>query len=252
MLNDLAIVVHTCDKYEFCWDGWWKTFSRNWNFDLGIDIYFANEEKDVNFPKIKQLKTGKGTFTDRLRTAFNKIPHKYVIYWQEDMWMLEMIDNFEYHFNIFVEHNMDFLTFMYDVNKNYNNGFLKFHNESLNGEYLKYDIEKTPFVIVHQPTIYKKDFYLKYLQESETAEWSERDSTFMAKQDNYKKEIIGYNVIGLNYWYVPCCHSGKLVKYAENVVHGDFNISSHFKDIEIMDKDRIPVVFFNKPPKNKT
>ena len=92
MFKDLAIVVHTMDKYEFCWEGWYETFKRHWNFDLGIDIYFANEVKDVNFDGIIQLKTDIGEWSDRLDRAFNMIPHKNVLYWQEDMWMLSELD----------------------------------------------------------------------------------------------------------------------------------------------------------------
>ena len=209
MFKDLAIIVHTCDKYEFVWEGWYKTFKKHWDFDLGIDIYFTNEEKDVSFNGIKQLKTGEGEWSDRLRTAFNSIPHKHIFYWQEDMWMKKPLTDFSTYYNDFIKYNMDYLMFL--VGQNLDNNYLSYEENTIDDKYLKYNIPNAKWVIFHQPAIWKKEFFLKYLQHSEDPWVNEIEGTKRAREDHKTKEINAYNIKELIAWYMPVVRRGRLV-----------------------------------------
>ena len=221
MFKDLAIVIHTMDKYDFCWDGWYETFKRHWNFDLGIDIYFANEVRNVNFDGIIQLKTDIGEWSDRLNRAFNMIPHKYILYWQEDMWMLSNLGDFTEYYNDFVKYDMDHLMLLSEMSRR-KDSWLKYHNDLYYDKYLKANIEETPFVIFHQPSIWKKEFLLKYLQHNENPWDNEIEGTKRAKEDHKVKEINSFNVNKLKRWYVPISHRGKLESNAEEVRNGTY------------------------------
>jgi len=221
MINDLAVVIHTCDKYKFAWEGWWKTFSEHWDFNLGIDIYFANEIIDVNFDGIKQLKTGEGEWSDRLNRAFNMIPHKHVLYWQEDMWMINKLDDFSQYYNDFVKYDMDYLMFMTQLDdKNEHQNYFKFNDKIIEDKYLHFNSEITPWIIFHQPAIWKKDFFLEYLQHSEDPWVNEIEGTLRAKENHKIKEIKIYNVKDLCMWYASVVHRGKFLHLADQVLNG--------------------------------
>ena len=102
----ISLLVHTCDEYEEFWSGMLYTLESYWDFN--IPVYFASEEKkisDIKFmckgyefksdKRIKQILTGKtdrSGFSNRFIKAFEKIPTKYIIYIQEDMWLTRKLD----------------------------------------------------------------------------------------------------------------------------------------------------------------
>jgi len=105
---DLSLLVHTCDNYQKFWGGMLFSLDFNWDFN-NVPVYWASEEvsiHDNNFscrelpykpnPKINQILTGKtdkNGFSTRMRIALEQIPTKWVIYIQEDMWLLSKLDN---------------------------------------------------------------------------------------------------------------------------------------------------------------
>jgi len=86
-MKDLAIIVQTCDKYAFCWDGFFHFMNKQWDFDIDVPIYFCNEEKDITLPKnYCQIKTGKNSFTKNLKFILESIKEENVFYLLEDFW----------------------------------------------------------------------------------------------------------------------------------------------------------------------
>ncbi len=100
---DVSLLIQTCDSYQRYWAGMLFSLDFNWNFGK-VPVYWASEEVDVhsinfqsrNFPykpnsEIKSILTGKTDktgFSTRQRIALEQIPTKWVIYLQEDMWLL--------------------------------------------------------------------------------------------------------------------------------------------------------------------
>ena len=116
-MNDISLVIQTCDEYEKFWHGWYLMFKRHKMFDLGWPVYFCNEEIDLPFSDIRftQIKTGKskkymGTeqrdwlptfggpkqvdegWSDRLIHILKSVDTKYVFYMQEDQWPFANVD----------------------------------------------------------------------------------------------------------------------------------------------------------------
>jgi hypothetical protein len=90
--NQVALIVHTCDRYELLYKGFAYFFHKHWTFDSPFKYYFATEELDVNIDGFTNLKSGKGAWTDRLKNLLNQIDEEYVIYFQEDMWLSKAVD----------------------------------------------------------------------------------------------------------------------------------------------------------------
>ena len=76
------------DRYSFLWPGWHHYFRRHWDFGIEAPVYFANEDADVRFPGIRQIKTGPGEWSDRLMCALSSIEESNVFYLQEDFWLV--------------------------------------------------------------------------------------------------------------------------------------------------------------------
>ena len=99
----ISLLVHTCDNYLRYWPGMLFSLDFNWNY-FNIPVYWASEEIVLhNHPfesrgleyrpnkSIRQILTGKtdkNGFSTRMRIALEQIPTKWVIYIQEDMWLL--------------------------------------------------------------------------------------------------------------------------------------------------------------------
>ena len=116
---------------------------------------------------------------------------------------------------------MDHLMLMFHMSRR-KDSWLKYHDELYYDKYLKSDIEKTPFVIFHQPSIWKKDFFLKYLQHRENPWDNEIEGTKRAKEDHKIKEINSFNVEMLKQWYTPVVHKGRLESNADEVRKGTY------------------------------
>jgi len=105
---DVSLLIHTCDNYLRFWPGMLFSLDFNWDFK-SVPVYWASEEisiHDYNFTcrelpykpnnDIKQILTGKtdkNGFSTRMINALNQIDTKWVIYMQEDMWLLSKIPN---------------------------------------------------------------------------------------------------------------------------------------------------------------
>ena len=105
---DLSLLIHTCDDYQRFWPGMLFSLDFNWDFK-SIPVYWASEEilihnheftcRELPYKPnsgIKQILTGKtdkNGFSTRMINALNQIDTKWVIYMQEDMWLLSKIPN---------------------------------------------------------------------------------------------------------------------------------------------------------------
>ncbi len=216
----ISVVVQTCDSYSHFWDGWYKMFNRFWDFDLGWQIYFCNEDADLPFndDRIKQIKTGTskkylGTeerewlptfggpkqvdegWSDRLIHILESVDTDYVLYFQEDQWPKYKIDKKLFE---------DLLSFSYS----YDVGALKLHriNRFDNNERIKTDIfiknkrliqwkPETEWLVSHQPTIWKRELLLDISIKGEGFRDNEYAGTerLREKYKNNFPKIYSYN-----------------------------------------------------------
>jgi hypothetical protein len=203
-MEDLAILIHTCDKYQFAWEGWAYFFDSFWDFDFPAPIYFVNEEIDINFDlqkPIYQIKTGKGEFSTRLINALKKIEQKNVFYIQEDAWLFCKLNLNELYSN-FKLLNMNNLRVCDDWLAVGSPNLLATIPDKIIHDYpLKQITHPDDFVFSHQPGFWKKEFLLKYLEPEEDP-WKNEFLTSKRMINDYPEDIGKLNMfVLLKSWY---------------------------------------------------
>jgi len=180
--NNVALLVHACDRYEFLYKGFDYTFTENWNFDIPCNYYFATEVKNAEVSGFTNIKSGKGEWADRLATLLNNIEEEYILYFQEDMWLTKPV-------------NPKFFTTLFDQATQNNWQQVKLHSmgiyktrESTNFiegfNIAEIDNEASQYLMSHQVTLWKKDFLLAQLYKKEHPWRNERKGTKRLKKLN--------------------------------------------------------------------
>ena len=80
-MNDLAVVLITCDKYSWLWEPWLYYFRKHWHVDC--PVYFCNEFMDVDYDGITQVRCGyvspnANGWTKQVRECIEQIPEKHL------------------------------------------------------------------------------------------------------------------------------------------------------------------------------
>ena len=97
-----SILVNTCDKFEDCWNPFFKLLSVYWP-DCQGKLYLNTEYKDYSYPglNIKSIKGCNGkkikgkfaTWSQCLRWALETIDDDIVLYMQEDYFLRDRVKN---------------------------------------------------------------------------------------------------------------------------------------------------------------
>ncbi len=181
--NKIALLVHSCDRYEFLNAGFNFFFSKYWNFDAQCNYYFATEEKNAVINGFKNILSGKGEWSDRLAILLkDNIPEDYILYFQEDMWLTRQT-------------NARLLNKIFElaIKNNWQN--VKLHSSEvyktiatdkfIEGFNLaKVDNSNSDFLMSHQVTLWEKKFLLKQLYKNEHPWRNERKGTKRLKKLN--------------------------------------------------------------------
>lgn len=180
--NKVALLVHSCDRYEFLYKGFEYFFSTHWDFGIPCKYYFATEEKRVNINGFEHIQSGKGEWTDRLSVLLNKIPEDYILYFQEDMWLNKDVDR------IFFEKLFDltFINSWKQVKLNSSNVYKTIATsvfvEGFSIALL--DNKKSEYLMSHQITLWDRRYLLKQLLKGEHPWRNERKGTKRLKKLN--------------------------------------------------------------------
>ena len=199
--NKPAVIIHTCDKspYIDIWDRFVEAFEYYFPFELEWPIYWVNEEINFGWGHAKQIKTGKGEWSDRLKIALNQIPEEHILYLQEDF----IIQNI----------NKSLLVQAYDIHSRENDitklaNNYEFTTRKINNKFVDDGIIKLPIVyqntglylMSHQPVaFFNKQFLLSTLEKSYGPSEHEMD---ISKQIDYEKSrMIPYIMCIGNVYY---------------------------------------------------
>jgi hypothetical protein len=181
--KNVALLVHSCDRYEFLYQGFDISFSNNWDFDIPCNYYFATEEKNAVVSNFKTIKSGKGQWSDRLAFLLkHKIPEKYVLYFQEDMWLNKKVNSifFEKLFSLVNEHNWKQVKL--HSSEVYHTEPTPLYIEGFNIAVL--DNRQSDFLMSHQVTLWDKEFLLNQLLKDEHPWRNERRGSKRLKKLN--------------------------------------------------------------------
>jgi hypothetical protein len=97
-----SILINTCDKFEDCWNPFFKLFKLYWPDCRGI-VYLNTEYKDYSYPGLsvvpvkgcvgKSFKGKFATWSSCLKWALDKMDSDIVLYMQEDYFLKAPVKN---------------------------------------------------------------------------------------------------------------------------------------------------------------
>lgn len=173
--NNIALIVHTCDRYELLFKGFEYFFLKNWNFEIPVSYYFATEEKSVDIRNFKNIRSGKGEWSNRLSILLDQIEEEYVIYFQEDMWLNKPVDKefFNELFKLTIQNKWQLVKLNSSAvfKTNRRELFIKGFNVSV------LDNKKSGFLMSHQVSLWDKAFLKQQLKAKEHPWRNERKGT---------------------------------------------------------------------------
>jgi len=186
---NLAIVVQTCDRYQFVWEQWAKCFQGTF-VPKDLPVYFVTEQiKNIHikFPSnIYNLRIGPGEWSDRLMRTLEILHNDFIFYMQEDMFPKILLH--KWHFELFIgiletfqfdalqiSPNCEYYS-LEEINSNQILSIKQFSNES-------------NYLISHQPRLWRRDFLYKSLIPHESPWVHEIEGT---KRIRLKNPCIGF------------------------------------------------------------
>jgi hypothetical protein len=183
--KNVALIVHSCDRYQSLYKGFEFFFLKYWDFSINCNYYFATEEKEVTISGFKNIRSGKGEWADRLAFLLKEeISEEYVLYFQEDMWLSKKV-------------NSNFFNQLFELTLKSNWQQVKLHSSELyrttatdlfieGFNIAKIDNGNSDFLMSHQVTLWKKDFLLRQLHKNEHPWRNERKGTKRLKKLDYE------------------------------------------------------------------
>jgi len=180
MKKNIALIVHACDRYELLFKAFDYFFAKNWDFEIPVNYYFATEEKSVDFQNFKNIKSGKGEWSNRLSNLLDQIEEEYVIYFQEDMWLNKPVDKevFTELFKLVLANKWNLVKLnSSDVFKTTSTDiFIKGFNVA------KLNNQESNFLMSHQVSLWNKAFLKQQLKPNEHPWRNERKGTKRLKK----------------------------------------------------------------------
>lgn len=179
----VALLVHTCDRYQFLYPGFSYFFNRNWDFNTQVNYYFATEEANASIPHFTTIKSGKGEWADRLRYLLqHEIKEPYVLYFQEDMWLSKPVSSrfFNQLFDLTLQNHWQQVKLgSADIYKTHSTSkYIEGFNVS------RLDNAASGYLMSHQVTLWNKEFLIVQLHKGEHPWRNERKGTKRLKKLN--------------------------------------------------------------------
>ncbi len=198
MMN-CPVIIQTCDKYNKFWDGLFRFMSKNWDMSISSEIYFCNEELELNLPHgFRQILTGKGTFVENLKFILDKVGEDNVFYMLEDFWPIAPMnqDMFLYAYKFFFQKNADAMQISsylpyYSLKTTNDNGIFEFEKDS-------------EWIFNFQARFWKTESFSRFLTEPELSESEAKSAiTVEIASDKKARSSKELSVFLLHYFWYP-------------------------------------------------
>lgn len=174
-----SILINTCDKFEDCWDPFFKLWSLYWK-DCKGTVYLNTEYKDYSFPNLDIIsvkgcsthgipKNKRATWSQCLKWAIEIMDTELILYLQEDYFLNGKVKNemLEHYLKYMADHPeipcIQLTTDGIPVREIYDKK-----------EHLHYSNPKHFSYVSCQASIWRKDILTKLIREHESAwnfEW---------------------------------------------------------------------------------
>jgi hypothetical protein len=176
-----ALLVHTCDRYRFLYPGFSYFFNQNWDYGANCQYYFATEEVNVALPHFDNIHSGKGEWSDRLRSLLQEfVTEKYVLYFQEDMWLQKPVSSSFINELIILAQQFDWKQVKLGSADIYKTHPTPYYIDGFNVSVL--NNASSDYLMSHQVTLWNKDFLIQQLHKGEHPWRNERRGTKRLKK----------------------------------------------------------------------
>ncbi len=204
----LAVIISSCDKHSFLWNGWWHYFN-NWDYDY--PVYFLTETKTPSFP-VKTINVNiPDVWTKRIRESITQIPEDDIFFMTEDVFITSKFKDFEKIYKTFKTLNADSLRIRRIPSK-----YTTLHDTmfKINGTVVKKLDQHSKYLIAYSPNIFKKSFLLECLKYDESI-WTNETKGSRRLEG---KEYNIYSYLKPN-WYGNACRKGKLTEEGKKLLN---------------------------------
>jgi hypothetical protein len=250
-----ALLVNTCDKFEDCWDPFFKLFTLYWP-DFQGTIYLNTEYKEYSYKNLNIVtikgalknnitKTERATWSECLQWALKAVQEDIVLYVQEDYFLNRKIDNSK------------FTKYLEAIRNSNKIDCIHLTNKSAGGDEL-FDIKgiKMYSIPLHhkdriccQAALWKKEVLESYLKPYESGWnfewWGSKRSAYMGhnfyttnKNENALEDrnVIGYEETGVigGKWY-----KGVVQLFEQHAIEMDYSKRGFFERRKIGFRERL-------------
>jgi len=180
---NLCLIVQSCDKYSWLWEGWYLSFKKHWT--LNVPVYFVTEEMDFPYQNmaICNIKTGTKSWSDQLIYALNQVPFDNIIYSMEDMYFTGGMPDWVGLLYDFKEMEMDCLRMYPGVSNPCHPYIFEHEHTTYKHTYMKV-AKGSIYSVSMSPAIWRKEFLLSCLQPGETGWEMENEGSDRLNQRN--------------------------------------------------------------------
>jgi hypothetical protein len=92
-LSEATVLINSFDAYAECWEPVSHGIRKYWP-DCPFPVILMTEERDFDYPGVRVLKVGRdAVWSNRMIIAVRSITTPFVVYFQEDYWLNERVDN---------------------------------------------------------------------------------------------------------------------------------------------------------------
>lgn len=166
-MNNLAILVLSCDKYSDLWDDFFNLKERFWP-DCPYQCYLATDTSDYHREGVNLIHFGNiRTWSICARKALEQIQEPYIALFLEDAFIYKKIDTkiVEENLQFMIDHHADYLT----MERNRSGRELKPEDEII-PHIWRIDKHRN-YGIDTSAAIWKKEFFLKELEKVDCNPW---------------------------------------------------------------------------------
>ncbi len=236
-MNNLTIIVNTCDKYKDAWDPFFRLMEINWPESENYKIILNTENKDYkcNFRNVKTVCSGNVTWSKRLKSILESVETDFILFLLEDFFLRSPVNQemFEEAYNLISENeDIGYIGLKYSPERNFKNkNFIPLERFFLR------DLLDTPCRITAMSVLWRKTWLIELLDEKENPWEFENNASVRSKQYSYKVLEIN-NINGV---CPPVFDFEDKIKYGYGITHGQWLP----KNKELFEKYGIEVNFDN-------
>lgn len=91
-MDDIAVLVVSCDKYSDLWPSFFTLFRRFWP-DCPFKVYLLTNNGDFVFPGVSIIKVGNDiSWSDNIKAGIRQLREKYVLMFLDDFFILKSVN----------------------------------------------------------------------------------------------------------------------------------------------------------------